>query len=85
MLGIAMIIYTFYGGASAVIWTDVVQMFVYLAGALIVLWFALAGVPGGMGEVLDFGAATGRFTMFNLQLDFFKAYTSGQGWSEASR
>lgn len=79
LLGIAMIIYTFYGGASAVIWTDVIQMFVYLAGALIVLWFALAGVPGGVGEVLDFGAATGRFTMFNLQLDFFRAYTFWAG------
>src|SRR5688572_18060174 len=79
MLGIAMIIYTFYGGASAVIWTDVIQMFVYLAGALIVLWFALAGIPGGIGEVLDFGAATGRFTMFNLQLDFFRAYTFWAG------
>jgi RND family efflux transporter MFP subunit len=79
MLGIAMIVYTFYGGASAVIWTDVIQMFVYLAGALIVLWFALAGVPGGVGEVLDFGAATGRFTMFNFSLDFFRAYTFWAG------
>ncbi|MCR4375788.1 MAG: efflux RND transporter periplasmic adaptor subunit [Acidobacteria bacterium] len=79
VLGIAMIVYTFYGGASAVIWTDVVQMFVYLAGALIVFWFALAGVPGGLAEVLDFGAATGRFTMFDLRLDFFRAYTFWAG------
>ncbi|MEO6222952.1 MAG: efflux RND transporter periplasmic adaptor subunit [Vicinamibacterales bacterium] len=79
MLGIAMIIYTFYGGASAVIWTDVIQMFVYLAGALIVLWFAMAGVPGGLSEVLNFGEATGRFTMFNMDLDFFKAYTFWAG------
>ena len=79
LLGIAMIVYTFYGGASAVIWTDVIQMFVYLAGALIVLWFALAGVPGGIGEVLDFGAATGRFTMFNFALDFFRPYTFWAG------
>ena len=32
-LGAAMIVYTVRGGASAVIWTDVVQMFVYIAGA----------------------------------------------------
>ncbi|HUR22220.1 MAG TPA: efflux RND transporter periplasmic adaptor subunit [Vicinamibacterales bacterium] len=79
LLGIAMIVYTFYGGASAVIWTDVIQMFVYLAGAVIVFWFALAGVPGGMGEVLDFGAATGRFTMFNFALDFFTPNTFWAG------
>jgi SSS family solute:Na+ symporter len=79
VLGIAMIVYTFYGGASAVIWTDVIQMFVYLAGALIVLWFALAGVPGGFGAVVDFGQATGRFTMFDLRLDFFRANTFWAG------
>jgi len=79
VLGTAMIVYTFYGGASAVIWTDVIQMFVYLAGALIVFWFALAGVPGGLPAVLDFGAATGRFTMFDLRLDFFRAYTFWAG------
>jgi SSS family solute:Na+ symporter len=79
VLGIAMIVYTFYGGASAVIWTDVLQMFVYLAGALIVLWFALAGIPGGVSEVIDFGAVTGRFTMFNLNLDFFRPYTFWAG------
>lgn len=79
VLGIAMIVYTFYGGASAVIWTDVIQMFVYLAGALIVFWFALAGVPGGLREVLDFGSASGRFVMFDLRLDFFRAYTFWAG------
>jgi SSS family solute:Na+ symporter len=79
VLGVAMIVYTFYGGAAAVIWTDVIQMFVYLAGALIVLWFALSGVPGGVGEVLDFGEATGRFRMFNFDLDFFRAYTFWAG------
>ncbi len=79
VLGAAMIVYTFYGGASAVIWTDVIQMFVYLAGALIVLWFALAGVPGGAREVMAFGEATGRLTMFNFDLDFFRAYTFWAG------
>jgi len=79
VLGVAMIVYTFYGGAAAVIWTDVIQMFVYLAGALIVLWFALSGVPGGVREVLDFGEATGRFRMFDFDLNFFRAYTFWAG------
>lgn len=79
VLGVAMIVYTFYGGAAAVIWTDVIQMFVYLAGALIVLWFALSGVPGGVREVVEFGDATGRFRMFNFDLDFFRAYTFWAG------
>src|SRR5919112_1189525 len=36
VLGAAMIVYTVRGGVSAVIWTDVVQMFVYLAGAALI-------------------------------------------------
>src|SRR6187402_3486533 len=36
VLGAAMIVYTVRGGSAAVIWTDVVQMFVYVAGALVV-------------------------------------------------
>ena len=79
VLGAAMIVYTFYGGAAAVIWTDVIQMFVYLAGALIVLWVAVAGVPGGFAEVVAVGAETARFTVFDLQLDFFRAYTFWAG------
>ena len=46
ILGAAMIIYTVRGGASAVIWTDVVQMFVYIAGAGLV-FYALAGAHSG--------------------------------------
>jgi solute:Na+ symporter, SSS family len=79
VLGVAMIVYTFYGGAAAVIWTDVIQMFVYLAGAGIILWFALAGIPGGISEVLTFGDNTGRWTMFDLQWNFFSAYTFWAG------
>ena len=46
-LGVAMIIYTVRGGVSAVIWTDVVQMFVYVAGALLVFAGLLYLIPGG--------------------------------------
>jgi RND family efflux transporter MFP subunit len=46
---------------------------------LIVLWFGLAGIPGGIGEVVDFGSSTGRFTMFSFALDFFRPYTFWAG------
>ncbi len=63
VLGVAMIIYTVRGGVSAVIWTDVVQMFVYVAGALIVFGALLTRIPGGWAEVLSVGAAAGKFTV----------------------
>ena len=46
LIGAAMIIYTVRGGAAAVIWTDVVQMFVYIAGALVVFFAILNRIPG---------------------------------------
>ena len=52
VLGAAMIVYTVRGGASAVIWTDVVQLFVYIAGAAVVFVSLLALIPGGWAEVV---------------------------------
>src|SRR3970040_249092 len=44
-LGGAMIVYTVRGGVSAVIWTDVVQMFIFVAGAAVVLAALLSRLP----------------------------------------
>ena len=35
VIGVATIVYTYLGGMTAVIWTDVIQLAVYLAGALV--------------------------------------------------
>ena len=56
-LGAAMIVYTVRGGSAAVIWTDVVQMFIYIAGALVVFVALLNQIPGGFGEVVRLGSA----------------------------
>ena len=55
-LGVAIIIYTVRGGVSAVIWTDVVQMFVYVAGGLAGLRRPALPDSGWMGR----GRADGR-------------------------
>jgi len=39
--------YTFEGGMTAVIWTDVAQMFLYVAGAVLSLIVLLHQIPGG--------------------------------------
>jgi SSS family transporter len=75
ILGTAMIVYTMRGGVSAVIWTDVVQMFVYVAGALIVAAGALRAIPGGWGEAVAVGSAAGKFVVFDLSLDVTRTYT----------
>src|SRR5688572_17801449 len=79
VLGAAMIVYTMRGGVSAVIWTDVVQMFVYIAGAGAVAIALLGRIDGGWAEVVRAGSETGRFVFLDTSLDFTKAYTLWAG------
>jgi len=79
VLGIAMIVYTVRGGSAAVIWTDVVQMFIYIAGALIVFFALLWQIPGGWSEVVRIGSAAGKFTVIDLSFDPKVAYTLWAG------
>ena len=79
LLGGAMIIYTVRGGASAVIWTDVVQMFVYIAGALLVFFALLERIPGGWAEVVATGSAAGKFVVLNFSTDPKAVYTFWAG------
>jgi SSS family solute:Na+ symporter len=79
ILGAAMIVYTMRGGVSAVIWTDVVQMFVYIAGAGAVALALVGRIDGGWAEVVRVGRETGRFVVLDASLDFTKAYTLWAG------
>jgi solute:Na+ symporter, SSS family len=79
VLGAAMIVYTMRGGVSAVIWTDVVQMFVYLAGAIVIAVALLARIDGGWDTVWQVGQAAGRFQVIDLSLDPSRAYTLWAG------
>ena len=45
------LLYTFEGGMAAVIWTDVVQMAIYVAGTLVAIWSLGQHVPGGWTHI----------------------------------
>ncbi len=79
VVGLVMIVYTVRGGAAAVIWTDVVQMFVYVAGATAVAWQLLALIPGGWPAVAAAGSAAGKFTVWDLSTDPAAVYTLWTG------
>jgi solute:Na+ symporter, SSS family len=78
-LGVAMIVYTVRGGVSAVIWTDVVQMFVYIAGAALVFAGLLSLIPGGWAEVVRTAEPTGHFRVFDFSTDPKQTYTFWAG------
>ncbi len=76
--------YTFEGGMTAVIWTDVVQMFLYVAGAVVSLFVILQHIPGGWGEVVRVASASSKFQIFDFSIgplpEFFtRTYTFWAG------
>jgi SSS family transporter len=79
VLGAAMIVYTVRGGVAAVIWTDVVQMFVYIAGAIVVFEALRERIPGGWSEAMATGVAAGKFAVLNLSGDPGVVYTLWAG------
>src|SRR5690348_16660066 len=69
------LIYTFEGGMTAVIWTDVVQMTLYVCGALVSFWVVLGQIPGGWQHVAAVAGSAGKFHIFDFRfapsLEFF--------------
>jgi SSS family solute:Na+ symporter len=59
--------YTFEGGMTAVIWTDVVQMFLYVFGAAVSFFVILQHIPGGWEHVLAVAGPAGKFRIFDFQ------------------
>jgi SSS family transporter len=62
------LIYTYEGGLTAVIWTDVIQMVLYVAGALLSLYALLEQVPGGWRHVVETAAPLGKLQIFDFRL-----------------
>src|SRR5437764_5276257 len=73
------LIYTFEGGLAAVIWTDVVQTFIYVGGTLVGLFTVLHLVPGGWPTIHSVPESAGKLRIFDFITDFWKRYTFWAG------
>jgi SSS family transporter len=73
------LLYTFEGGMAAVIWTDVVQLFIYVGGTLVGLVTTLHLVPGGWNAIHAAAASAGKFRVFDFTPDFYRTYTFWSG------
>jgi SSS family solute:Na+ symporter len=62
-------VYTYTGGIRAVIWTDVIQMVIYLGGAAVALWIILGNLPEGWTTVVKMASAKNKFEWLNLGFD----------------
>jgi SSS family solute:Na+ symporter len=73
------LIYTFEGGMAAVIWTDVVQLTICLAGTVVALFTILHLVPGGWETVRTVGAQSDKFRIFDFSWHLNATYTVWTG------
>jgi solute:Na+ symporter, SSS family len=59
--------YTFKGGMTAVIWTEVAQMALYIAGAVVSFVVILQQIPGGWAHVVAVAGPLHKFTIFDFR------------------
>jgi SSS family solute:Na+ symporter len=75
LLGLLTILYTVLGGIEAVIWTDVVQAVVLMAGGLACCAILLVRMPGGAGEAFSSAWEAQKFDFggwdFDLMIEGF--------------
>jgi SSS family transporter len=85
IISLLTLLYTFEGGMAAVIWTDVVQMAIYIGGTFVAIWSlgqhigADRSAIAGWSTILPIASAAGKFHMFNFALNLTTTYTFWAG------
>lgn len=72
--------YTFEGGMTAVIWTDVIQMGMYVLGAAVSFFVLLHKIPGGFAHVVDLAGPAGKLQVFDFHWSWTLPYTFWAGF-----
>jgi SSS family transporter len=79
LIGIVTIAYTYLGGMAAVIWTDLIQLVIYLVGACVAALILLHGIPGGWNAVVELGHQHQKFQLFDFTVSLARNYTFWAG------
>jgi SSS family solute:Na+ symporter len=66
LLGVVMIIFTYFGGMEAVIWVEVVQLGIYLAGAAMAGVVLIMAIKGGWGQAISLGEQYHKFNFIDF-------------------
>jgi solute:Na+ symporter, SSS family len=74
VMGVITMIYTWIGGFKAVVWTDVLQLSVYLTGGIGALFIAWS-LSGGPGAAFDLAREAGKLKVLDPAIDFTRTYT----------
>jgi len=79
IVGLLTLVYTFEGGIGAVIWTDLIQLAIYVAGALLAAWQILNLVPGGWTAIIEAGRAANKLQLVSFSWDLSLPFTFWAG------
>jgi SSS family solute:Na+ symporter len=74
VMGVVTMVYTWFGGFKAVVWTDVLQLSVYLAGgvgALFIAWHLAGGADVALGRAHE----AGKLRLFDFEPSLTHTYT----------
>ncbi|MBE3123589.1 MAG: sodium/solute symporter [Planctomycetes bacterium] len=78
-VGLLTLIYTFEGGIAAVIWTDLIQLIIYVGGSLLAAYEIVQLVPGGWSAIAAYGREAGKFQVLSFSWDFSVPFTFWAG------
>ena len=76
-LGVIMTAFTLAGGIEAIVWIEVVQLAIYIGGAIAAAVVLLDHV--GLEQALALGAAAQKFRVFDFSFDLTKTYSFWSG------
>lgn len=79
IVGLLTLIYTFEGGIAAVIWTDLIQLVIYIGGSLLAAYELLHLVPGGWQAIAAEASAAGKFQFVSFKFDLSVPFTFWAG------
>jgi len=79
IVGLLTLVYTFEGGIAAVIWTDVIQLVIYIAGSLLAAYMLLTLVPGGWTAIVADARAAGKLHFVSWSTDLTVPFTFWAG------
>jgi SSS family solute:Na+ symporter len=79
VIGVVTMIYTYLGGMEAVIWTDLIQFVIYIAGAIVAAFCIVGQIPGSVHGFIANAERAGKLQLLNLSTDWSVPYTLWAG------
>ncbi len=65
IIAMVSLVYTYTGGVKGIIWVDVIQMFIYISGAVLAGFFILNLLPDGWNSVVFAASEGNKFQVIN--------------------